>query len=120
MRRGWRGRYRNNWYRPRGRSTCNNSTAANQSIHQPSTSQQISHNSVASSRAPANQIPLVIAVSKEHQNDTWKLYFPTEGNLMLHIYHKITFYFNFNHNKKGYASLSLSFKIISYIYFRRN
>ncbi|XP_013135323.1 PREDICTED: DNA helicase MCM8-like [Papilio polytes] len=78
MRRGWRGRYRSNWYRPRGRSTCNNSTAANQSINQPSTSQQISHNSVASSRAPANQIPLVIAVSKDHQNDTWKLYFPTE------------------------------------------
>ncbi|XP_045538871.1 DNA helicase MCM8 [Papilio machaon] len=78
MRRGWGGRYRNNWYRPRGKSTCNNSTTPNRSVNQPSTSRQISQNSVASSRAPANQIPLVIPISKEHQNDTWKLYFPNE------------------------------------------
>ncbi|XP_013177468.1 PREDICTED: DNA helicase MCM8 [Papilio xuthus] len=78
MRRGWGGRYRSNWYRPRGRSACNNSTTANRSINQPSTSRQISQNSVVSSRAPANQIPLVIPISKEHHNDTWKLYFPTE------------------------------------------
>ncbi|XP_068626199.1 DNA helicase MCM8-like isoform X2 [Battus philenor] len=80
MRRNWRGRYRNNWYRSRGKSDCNNRSTENTSTYRSSNSQQLSH-SASSSRAPANQIPLVIPVSLKHQNNTWKLYFPTEEQL---------------------------------------
>lgn len=73
MRRNWRGRYRNNWNRSRNNQ---NTSSDNQSLNNSSTAPRVS--SIAgSSRAPANQLPIVLPINEK---DIWKLYFPTEGN----------------------------------------
>ncbi|XP_075973567.1 minichromosome maintenance 8 factor recombination-defective [Anticarsia gemmatalis] len=74
MRRNWRGRYRNNWNRGRN-SRSNNSD--NQSLNNSSTSTARVSSVSGSSRAPANQLPIVIPLNTGG-NNTWKLYFPTE------------------------------------------
>lgn len=72
MRRGWRGRYRNNWNSSRRTSTPSRSVNNSASGSGASTS--------ASVRAPANQLPVVIPIHSE--KNVWKLYFPTEGNFV--------------------------------------
>lgn len=72
MRRSWRGRYRNNYYRSRNyKNTHSDADSINNSSRAqvPSTS--------GSSRAPANQLPIVLPIL--NQNDYWKLYFPNNG-----------------------------------------
>ncbi|XP_026738965.1 DNA helicase MCM8-like isoform X1 [Trichoplusia ni] len=71
MRRSWRGRYRNNWHRTRNNQ---NSGSDNQSLNNSSSSHRVS-STAGSSRAPANQLPIVLPISG---NSIWKLYFPTE------------------------------------------
>nr|XP_034837320.1 DNA helicase MCM8-like [Maniola hyperantus] len=69
MRRGWRGRYRNNWNRiSSSRNTPCSGSVNNSTLSGVSTS--------AYSRAPANQIPIVIPILSD--KNVWKLYFPTE------------------------------------------
>ncbi|XP_045778501.1 DNA helicase MCM8 [Maniola jurtina] len=70
MRRGWRGRYRNNW----NRGSSNRNTPCSGSVNN-STLSGVSTS--VSSRAPANQIPIVIPIHSD--KNVWKLYFPTEG-----------------------------------------
>ncbi|XP_028156203.1 DNA helicase MCM8 isoform X2 [Ostrinia furnacalis] len=73
MRRNWRGRYRNNWYR---QNRPNSSAGAdNRSLNNSSSSAQIS-SAASSSRAPANQLPIFI--SPNNENSLWRLYFPSE------------------------------------------
>ncbi|RVE42678.1 hypothetical protein evm_012680 [Chilo suppressalis] len=72
MRRGWRGgRYRNNW----DRSNKTNNTSDTGSLNNSTVSARPS-NVTGISRAPANQLPIVIPLNSE--NDLWKLYLPTE------------------------------------------
>ncbi|KAJ0182473.1 hypothetical protein K1T71_001842 [Dendrolimus kikuchii] len=73
MRRGWRGRYKNNFYRPRNKSNTDNISINNLS----SSTRPSSNAGSSNSRAPANQIPIVVQITSE---STWKLYFPTEDN----------------------------------------
>lgn len=72
MRRNWRGRYKNNW----NRSKKNSTSADNRSINNSSTSTRIS-STAGSSRAPANQLPVIVPINTE--KNIWKLYFPSEG-----------------------------------------
>ncbi|XP_049692661.2 DNA helicase MCM8 [Helicoverpa armigera] len=72
MRRNWRGRYRNNWYRPRN----NNSSASDSQSFQNVSSHRTSSSTAGSSRAPANQLPTVLPINDN--KNIWKLYFPTE------------------------------------------
>ncbi|CAG4978471.1 unnamed protein product [Parnassius apollo] len=76
MRRSWRGRYKNNWHRSRGKSSYNNNSAIENQSTNNSSSVWLSHNNSVASRAPANQLPLVIPVNTG--NNIWKLYFPSE------------------------------------------
>ncbi|CAB3256561.1 unnamed protein product [Arctia plantaginis] len=71
MRRSWRGRYRNNWYR--GRNYKNNSESS--SLNDSSATLRAASTS-GSSRAPANQLPIVLPIT--NRNNIWKLYFPIE------------------------------------------
>ncbi|XP_049877697.1 DNA helicase MCM8-like [Pectinophora gossypiella] len=72
MRRSWRGRYKNNWYRNKNKA---NDSPDTRSLNNSSASARTS--SIAgSSRAPANQLPIVVPVSNE--KNAWKLYFPSE------------------------------------------
>ncbi|CAH2102440.1 unnamed protein product [Euphydryas editha] len=71
MRRNWRGRYRNNW----NRNKRPNSTSDNRSLNNSSSSSLIASTS-NSSRAPANQVPIIIPIYTE--KNVWKLYFPSE------------------------------------------
>lgn len=73
MRRNWRGRYRNNWNRNKRPSN----TSDNRSLNNSSSSSLIASTASNSSRAPANQIPIVIPIYTE--KNVWKLYFPSEG-----------------------------------------
>ncbi|XP_072942602.1 DNA helicase MCM8-like [Epargyreus clarus] len=71
MRRNWRGRCRNNWNRNKNtKATGDSRSLNNTSSVGPSTSASVS------SRAPANQLPIVFAVGSE--DNVWKLYFPSE------------------------------------------
>ncbi|KAG7310603.1 hypothetical protein JYU34_003395 [Plutella xylostella] len=73
MRRNWRGRgYSNNWYRPRKKPTENSESG---SVNNSSVSARLS-STAGSSRAPANQAPIIIPVTKT--NNAWKLYLPSE------------------------------------------
>ncbi|XP_045448579.1 DNA helicase MCM8-like [Melitaea cinxia] len=72
MRRNWRGRYRNNW----NRNKRPNNTSDNRSLNNSSSSSLIASTASNSSRAPANQIPIVIPIYTE--KNVWKLYFPSE------------------------------------------
>lgn len=74
MRRNWRGRFRNNWYRGR-----NNQNNRSDSLNN-STSTHLLSSTAGSSRAPANQLPTILPISIHDNNNIWKLYFPTEGN----------------------------------------
>lgn len=74
MRRNWKGRYRNNWYRKN--NTTRKSSDSN-SINN-SSSSLLASTSSRSSRAPANQLPIVIPIHSG--KNLWKLYFPCEGN----------------------------------------
>lgn len=74
MRRNWRGRYRNNWYRSRNNQ---NNSSDNQSLNNSTNSHRVT-STAGSSRAPANQIPTVIPINEA--TNIWKLYFPTKGS----------------------------------------
>ncbi|KAM3967699.1 DNA helicase MCM8 [Aphomia sociella] len=72
MRRNWRGRYRNNWYRSNNKS---NNTGDNQSLNNSSSSTRI-NSTASSSRAPANKLPIIVPLHRN--NNPWRLYFPSE------------------------------------------
>lgn len=73
MRRNWKGRYRNNWYRKTNKP---NNSSDSSSINN-SSSSLLASNTSRSSRAPANQLPIVIPIHTD--KNVWKLYFPSEG-----------------------------------------
>lgn len=77
MRRNWRGRYKNNWHRS---NKSVNKSVDNHSINNLSSSTRI-NSSAGTSRAPVNQLPIVVPLNSE--NNVWKLYFPSEGNLSI-------------------------------------
>lgn len=72
MRRSWRGRYRNNWYRSRNYKHNSESSSLNDS-----SATVRAASASGSSRAPANQLPIVLPIT--NKNNIWKLYFPIEG-----------------------------------------
>lgn len=69
MRRNWRGRYRGNWCNTRNskKSDCRSLNNSSSIARVPSSS--------GSTRAPANQLPVVIPIV--NGDNTWKLYFPS-------------------------------------------
>ncbi|XP_063375575.1 DNA helicase MCM8-like [Cydia amplana] len=71
MRRNWRGRYRNNWYRPRNQGSSNNTD--NRSLNNSCNTTRPSTSAV--SRAPANQLPIIVPIYAG--NNVWSLYFPS-------------------------------------------
>lgn len=71
MRRNWRGRYRNNWYRSRNQQNSSNSD--NQSVHNSTRP----YTTASTSRAPANQLPIIVPINAG--NNVWSLYLPTQG-----------------------------------------
>ncbi|KAI8438611.1 hypothetical protein MSG28_011049 [Choristoneura fumiferana] len=71
MRRNWRGRYKNNWYRSRNQQNSNNSD--NQSVHNSSTRP---NTTASTSRAPANQLPIIVPINAG--NNVWNLYLPSQ------------------------------------------
>ncbi|XP_004930146.1 DNA helicase MCM8 isoform X2 [Bombyx mori] len=73
MRRTGRGRYRNNWYRSKNKGNINSDDS---SLNNTSTSARVT-STAGSSRAPANQLPIVISVGTD-LNNIWKLYFPSD------------------------------------------
>lgn len=77
MRRNWRGRYRNNWYRGNNRRKVTTESSSSNSFDNSSGSVLNS----SASRAPAAQLPIVIPIFSN--KDVWKLYFPMEGNYFL-------------------------------------
>lgn len=79
MRRNWKGRYRNNW----NRANKNSNSGDSRSVINSSTSGRIS-STAGSSRAPANQLPIIVPINTE--KNIWKLYFPSEGmyNILIH------------------------------------
>ena len=77
MRRNWRGRYRGNWYRGAHKRNNNTSSDSRSLNNSTSASGQLS-TSASLSRAPANQLPIVVAINTDKTN-VWKLYFPSEG-----------------------------------------
>ncbi|CAG9581574.1 unnamed protein product [Danaus chrysippus] len=72
MRRNWRGRYRNNWYRGNNRRKATSESSSSKSFDNSSGSVLNS----SASRAPAAQLPIVIPIYSN--KDVWKLYFPME------------------------------------------
>ncbi|CAG9796545.1 unnamed protein product [Diatraea saccharalis] len=71
MRRNWRGgRHRNNWYRSNKTTTTDTTSLNNSNVSARPT------NISGVSRAPANQLPVVLSLNSE--NDPWKLYLPSE------------------------------------------
>lgn len=77
MRRNWRGRYKNNWNRNNNKSKT---STDNRSLNNSTSTIPLSA-TACSVRAPANQVPIVIPINSG--SNTWKLYFPTEGLLIM-------------------------------------
>ncbi|XP_052737212.1 DNA helicase MCM8 isoform X1 [Bicyclus anynana] len=77
MRRGWRGRYRNNWNRSNKSNNGPCRSDGSRSFNT-STLSGSGASTSASSRAPANQAPITIPIHSD--KNVCKLYFPTEGD----------------------------------------